>query len=182
MANIQARLQVGPGDVVIDLACGHGNFTVEWARLAGPDGLVIGLDISRSMLARAAARVRTSGITNVLLIHGDAQALPIASGAARKINCSGGVHAFPELPRALGEIGRVSAPGAILTASMFAENPEHPRPRLREWLRVKYGLHFVPLAWLGEKLQGFGYGDYKWTAPKGGFAYTSAVKSDPPRE
>jgi ubiquinone/menaquinone biosynthesis C-methylase UbiE len=177
VANIQTRLQVGPGDVVIDLACGHGNFTVEWARLVGSDGLVIGLDFSRSMLARAVARVAAAGVGNVLLIHGDAHDLPIASGSVRRVNCSGGFHAFPDLPRALREIARVSVPGAVLTASMFAENPAHPHPRWREWLKVKLGLHFVPLLWLGEQLATVGYEEYRWSVPKAGFGYTSAAKT-----
>ena len=176
VGNILSRLQAQPGDVVIDLACGHGNFTMEWAGLVGPDGLVIGLDISRSMLARAAARITRSQATNVLLIHGDAHHLPIASASVRRVNCSGGFHAFPDLPRALREIARISAPGAVLTASMFAENPRHQHPRLRELLRVKLGLHFVPLLWLGEQLGALGYTDYVWSVPKGGFSYTSAVK------
>lgn len=174
--NIRSRLQPRPGDVVVDLACGHGNFTMEWARLVGPDGLVIGLDLSRSMLARAAARVAASDATNILLIHGDAHHLPIASGSVRRVNCSGGFHAFPDLPRALREIARISARGAVLTASMFAEHPEHPHPRLRELLRAQLGLHFVPLVWLGEQLGALGYTSYTWSAPKRGFGYVSAVK------
>ena len=177
VGNISRRLQVRPGDTVVDLACGHGNFTMEWARLVGADGLVLGLDISRSMLARAARRVAAARASNVLLVHGDAHHLPIASGSVRRVNCSGGFHAFPDLPRALGEIARISAPGATLTASMFAENPAHPHPRLREWLRVKLGLHFVPLLWLGERLEVLGYTSYAWSAPKGGFGYVSAVKT-----
>ena len=113
----------------------------------------------------------------MLLIHGDAHNLPIASGAVRRVNCSGGFHAFPDLPRALREIARISAPGAALTASMFAENPEHQCPRLREWLRVRLGLHFVPLLWLGEQLEALGYGQYTWSPPKSGFGYASAVKT-----
>lgn len=182
--SIRSRLQPHPGDVVVDLACGHGNFTMEWARMVGADGLVIGLDVSRSMLARAAARVAGSQATNVLLIHGDAHHLPIASGSVRRVNCSGGFHAFPDLPRALREISRISAPGAVLTASMFAENPRHQHPRLRELLKVKLGLHFVPLLWLGEQLGALGYTDYLWTVPKngfgGGFGYASAVKATDP--
>jgi SAM-dependent methyltransferase len=178
--NIRTRLEPAPGDVVVDLACGHGNFTMEWARLVGREGLVIGLDVSRSMLARAAARVAGSGATNVLLIHGDAQELPIASASVGRVNCSGGFHAFPDLPRALREIARISAPGAVLTASMFAENPRHPHPRLRELLRVQLGLHFVPLFWLGEQLEGLGYSRYTWSVPKGGFGYVSAVKTGAP--
>lgn len=177
VGNISSRLQLQAGDAVIDLACGHGNFTMEWARSVGADGLVIGLDISRSMLARAAARIGRSHATNVLLIHGDAQTLPIGSGSVRRVNCSGGFHAFPDLPRALREIARISAPGAVLTASMFAEDPHHQHPRLREWLRVTLGLHFVPLLWLGEQLRALRYMEYTWTVPKGGFGYVSAVKA-----
>jgi ubiquinone/menaquinone biosynthesis C-methylase UbiE len=174
VAHIQRDLQIQPGDTVVDLACGHGNFTIEWARMAGSGGLVIGVDISRSMLARAAARIASTGVTNVVLIHGDAHDLPIASGSVRRVNCSGGFHAFPDLSRALQEVARISAPGAILTASTFAENPRHPHPRLRELLKRKLGLHFVPLLWLGEQIERLGYIDYKWTLPKGGFSYTSA--------
>lgn len=176
VANIQTRLQVHAGDTVVDLACGHGNFTIEWARLTGVNGLIIGLDISRAMLARAAARVASSNLKNVLLIHGDAQSLPFASEAFQKVNCSGGFHGFPDLPRALREIARISSSGTVLTASMFAEDPRSPHPRLREWLKAKYGFHIVPPPWLGEHLLGLGYLDYTWSIPKRWFAYTSAVK------
>jgi ubiquinone/menaquinone biosynthesis C-methylase UbiE/uncharacterized protein YbaR (Trm112 family) len=180
VARIQSRLGVVPGDAVVDLACGHGNFTLEWARLAGPDGLVLGLDLSRAMLARAAARTARSGLSNVLLIHGDAQRLPIATAAVRRVNCSGGFHAFPDLPLALREIARISAPGGVLTASMFALDPRRPWSRGREWLRVRLGLHFVPLGWLGEQLAAAGFEDYRWSVPKAGFGYASAVRAGPP--
>jgi SAM-dependent methyltransferase len=175
--NVLGRLGLQPGDVAVDLACGHGNFTMELARRVGPEGLVIGLDLSRSMLARAARRVARAQATNVLLIHADAQDLPLASDAFGRVNCSGGFHAFPDLPRALREIARISSAGAVLAASMFAEHPGHPHPRLREWLRARLGLHFVPLGWLGEQLAAVGYGDYRWSAPKAGFGYVSATKA-----
>lgn len=177
VATVQRRLQVAPGDVVVDLACGHGNFTMEWARLAGPTGLVIGLDISRAMLARAAARLAASGLDNVLLVRADALALPIASASVLRVNCSGGFHSFPELPRALAEIARVSAPGAMLTASMFAEDSHHQHPRAREWLRRRTGLHFVPLGWLGRQLEAVGFVDYQCSAPRRGFGYAWAIRS-----
>jgi ubiquinone/menaquinone biosynthesis C-methylase UbiE len=114
---------------------------------------------------------------NVLLVHGDAQDIPIASGAVGRVNCSGGFHQFPDLPRALREIARISAPGAVVAASMFAEDPRRPHPRLRELLRTTLGLHFVPLVWLGEQLEALGYSGYTWSVPRGGFGYASAVKS-----
>jgi len=172
-AAIQERLQVEAGDVVLDLACGHGNFTIEWARRAGPDGLAIGIDISRRMLARAVGHVAEAELDNVLLIRGDAQRLPFAGSSFVRINCSGGFHQLPDLPLALREIARVGTDDAVLTASMFADDPDHPHPRIRDWLKRRFALHFVPLLWLGDELGKLGYGDYQWSARRG-FGYTSA--------
>src|SRR5213595_95253 len=48
-------LGLGPGDVVLDVACGPGNFTREFAHAVGDHGLAVGIDASRTMLARGAA-------------------------------------------------------------------------------------------------------------------------------
>ena len=50
-----ARLLLGLGrsDAVLDVACGPGNFSREFARAVGSDGLVVGVDASRTMLERA---------------------------------------------------------------------------------------------------------------------------------
>ncbi len=178
VAEAQRVLQVHAGNLLLDLACGQGNFTVEWAKRAGSDGLVIGLDYSLAMLARAVVHVNRWGLDNVLLIHGDAHHLPFAGGMLHKINCSGGFHQFPNLPQALSEVARVSAPGAILTASTFAEGNADPRARLKRWFKRAFDLHFVPLVSLGEQLIALGYTNYIWSLPGGGwFGYASARKA-----
>jgi ubiquinone/menaquinone biosynthesis C-methylase UbiE len=174
---IQKSLQVLPGDTILDLACGHGNFTAAWAQRAGSSGLVVGLDISRAMLARAAERVRRLKLENVLLIRGDAHHLPLMDGCLAKVNCSGGFHQLPDLPQALREIARVSAPGSVLTASTFAEAPQDQRHGIKHWFRLRFALHFVPLVWLGEQLAAVGYDDYHWSLPGGWFGYGSARKA-----
>ena len=154
--NLADRLALAPGDTVLDVACGHGNFTVELARRVGASGLVIGLDIAASMLARAAQRVERAGLTNVLLVRSDALALPIADRAFAKVNCSGGLHQLPDLPRALSELARVAAPGAHLTVSGFAESGEGSAG-WRAWLRRRLALHVVPLAPLARDLARAGF-------------------------
>ncbi len=177
VAMAQRVLQVKPGDTLLDLACGQGNFTTEWAKRAGAGGLIIGLDYSLAMLARAVYHIRRWELDNVLLVHGDAQALPFADGVLHKVNCSGGFHQFPDLPQALREIARVSAPGAVLTTSTFAADVNDPRAALKQWFKEKFALHFVPLAEMGEQLAASGYTDYTWSLPGGGwFGYASACK------
>jgi len=175
-ALMQSRLRLRPGDVVLDLACGPGIFTVEWAKRVGPDGLVIGLDISAPMLARAVRHVRQWGLTNVPLVRGDAHCLPLADGSLTKVNCSAGFHQLPDLPRALAELDRVSASGAVLTASTYAERPRDRWAGLKRWLGARYALHFVPLIWLGKQLEALGYRDYWWSMPGPLFGYASARK------
>jgi ubiquinone/menaquinone biosynthesis C-methylase UbiE len=171
VARIQQMLQAQAGDTVLDLACGQGNFTVEWAKRVGPTGLVIGLDISRALLARAAYHVNRWGLDNVLLIRGDAHQLPFAGECLHKANCSGGFHQFPDLPQALREIARVSAKGAVLTASTFAKGPADPRAGIKRWMKRRFDLHFVPLVRLGEQLAALGYTDYEWSLPGGSSSY-----------
>ena len=73
-----ARLLMGlePGDSVLDLACGPGNFSREFAVVVGEAGLVVGVDASRTMLRRGAGDLAASRLANVALVRGDAEALP----------------------------------------------------------------------------------------------------------
>lgn len=169
------RLDLSPGDVVLDLACGHGNFTVEFARRVGPTGLVIGLDIASSMLARAAARVQRENLANVLLVRGDALALPFADAALAKLNCSGGLHQMPDLARALAELARVAKPGANFTASGFAQAGAVERG-LRGWLGRRLALHFVPITRLAQAIERAGFEQVETRMAGAWFGYASAQR------
>jgi len=96
--------------------------------------------------------VRRWGLAHVLLVRGDAQRLPLADESLAKVHCSGGFHQLPDLPQALAEIARVSAPGAVLTASTYAEGPHDRWAGLKRWLGARYALRFVPLIWPASRL------------------------------
>ena len=68
-----SQLQLDSGDVVLDIACGTGlNFPFIEAGI-GPSGLLIGLDFSSGMLAKARRRAERNGWENVRLIEADAR-------------------------------------------------------------------------------------------------------------
>src|ERR1022692_1163564 len=52
--------------VIIDVGCGCGATTIEIARAVGPSGHVVGIDVSRPMLALAAERLRPFANTTCL--------------------------------------------------------------------------------------------------------------------
>lgn len=61
-----------PGESVLDVGCGCGASTLDFARVIGPSGAVEALDISGPMLAEAQNRATAAGISNVVWRQADA--------------------------------------------------------------------------------------------------------------
>lgn len=102
-----SMLSIDPGDKVLDVACGPGNFTRDFAEVV-EEGLVVGLDASASMLDVA---VRDTHAGNTAYIRGDACALPFRDGSLDAVCCFAALYLIEEPMRALAEIVRVLAPG-----------------------------------------------------------------------
>ena len=67
-------LALHAGDSVVDIACGTGlNFPL-LAEMIGPDGRIVGVDLTDAMLARAQDRIETNGWSNISLVQADAAA------------------------------------------------------------------------------------------------------------
>jgi SAM-dependent methyltransferase len=60
------------GERVIDIGCGCGATVLELARLVGPEGHVLGVDVSEPMAARAMQRVAEAGLTQARIEVSDA--------------------------------------------------------------------------------------------------------------
>lgn len=108
-------LSISPGDRVLDVACGPGNFTRDFAA-AVADGLVVGIDASASMLEVAVGEIEGD---NVAYVRGDACALPFRDASFDAVCCFAALYLIEQPMRALAEIVRVLAPGgrvALLTS------------------------------------------------------------------
>lgn len=125
-----ARLFLGltSGDRVLDVACGPGNFSREFAKAAGADGLVVGIDASPTMLARGVEESERSGTRNLALIRGDATALPFADGSFDCACCFAALHLFADPHAGLDEMRRVLAPGGRIALMTSVRRPVTVRP------------------------------------------------------
>jgi ubiquinone/menaquinone biosynthesis C-methylase UbiE len=152
-----ARLLLGlsPGDVVLDVACGPGNFSREFARVVGDEGLVIGIDASRTMLERGVAELVPHGpssepgrqtgeetspgsgreperlVSNLALIRGDAAELPFHDAVFDAVCCFAALHLFADPLAGLGEMRRVLRPGgriALMTSVRRKVTPPPVKP------------------------------------------------------
>jgi len=70
-----SKLDLQPGERVLDIACGTGYNFPFLIRAVGPTGEVTGIDSSEAMLAGSGRRISDSGWTNVTLRHGTAAEL-----------------------------------------------------------------------------------------------------------
>jgi ubiquinone/menaquinone biosynthesis C-methylase UbiE len=73
-------LRLRPGDTVVEIACGTGlNFPLIEQQI-GPEGRIIGVDLTDAMLAQAQHRIETAGWSNVSLVQADAAEFEFPTG------------------------------------------------------------------------------------------------------
>jgi SAM-dependent methyltransferase len=134
------RHRPAPGDVVVDLGCGTGGFT---ARLAGlvPDGRVVGVDASPSMLATARAEVTAP---NVEFVEGEAQRLDevLPPGSADLVVSRAMLHWLPaaEYGRVFRAVHRVLRPGGWYHSESAGPGNVAPLDRAVDAVATRYGL------------------------------------------
>ena len=107
------------GEQVIDIGCGSGGATRSAARAVGPEGMVVGIDVSSEALAEAQAR--TSDDLTVLYRRGDARNM--GNVPDRTFDCAVAsmmLEQIEDLRSLLAEVYRVLRPGGRFVASVTA--------------------------------------------------------------
>lgn len=127
-ASMKAISAVPPGGTVVDCPCGPGTAF----RAIAPDSTIryLAIDLSPSMLRRAARQSVGRGLANVELQQGDATNLPLEDGIADLFLSYWGLHCFDQPARALAEAGRVLKPQGRLVGSCFVRGEESRRQQL----------------------------------------------------
>jgi ubiquinone/menaquinone biosynthesis C-methylase UbiE len=108
-----------PRQVVLDLACGPGDPTVEIAARVGPAGRVVGVDLSEGALEVAKERAQRFGARNVAFRTSTADGLPFPDASFDRGICRFGIMFFDPLPAAAKEARRVLHAGGRLALKVW---------------------------------------------------------------
>ncbi|MBA3366215.1 MAG: ubiquinone/menaquinone biosynthesis methyltransferase [Actinobacteria bacterium] len=158
-----SRLEVEPGNAVLDVATGTGAVALELVRAHGVQ--VVGVDQSAQMLAVARARIARAGLEEqVRLVHGRAEELPFEDASFDGLTFTYLLRYVDDPAATLRELARVVRPGGIVVSLEFGVPP---RPLWRSlWeLYVRAGLPVLGRAispewqavgsYLGPSIRGF---------------------------
>jgi SAM-dependent methyltransferase len=128
--------EIRAGEQVVDVGCGAGLDSMIAAKMAGPSGRVVGVDMTPSMLVKARRNAAEARLSNVEFREGYAESLPIPEGWADVVISNGVLNLMPNKAAALEEMARVLKPGGRLQIGDILVQkavPDSARRRIDLW-------------------------------------------------
>ena len=135
VANPFALGRIEPGATVLDLGCGAGTDLLIAAQMVGPEGKVIGIDMTRTMLDRAQASADEFAAV-VELHQGLIESVPVDDESVDVVISNGVIDLVPDKEAVFGEIDRVLKSGGRLQIAdvvIHTEVSEDARDRIDLW-------------------------------------------------
>jgi arsenite methyltransferase len=137
VANPHVLGRIDEGATVLDLGCGAGTDLLIAAQMVGPEGHVIGVDMTPGMLRLAMASAREMGIADRVEVHESLiESLPLPDSEVDIVISNGVIDLVPDKDAVFAEIDRVLKPGGQLQFAdvvIHTEVSEDARKRIDLW-------------------------------------------------
>ena len=127
---------IDAGETVLDLGSGAGGDALIAAGRVGPEGHVIGLDMTDEMLELARRHAAESGLDNVEFRKGYIESLPVDDASVDVVISNCVINLSADKAKVLGEAARVLRPGGRFAVSAViadAAMPADVRSDLEQW-------------------------------------------------
>jgi SAM-dependent methyltransferase len=100
-----------PGEHVLDIGSGAGTDSLVAAQMVGPQGRVVGIDMTPEMLVKARGAAAEAGIAHVEFVEGEIEELPFAAETFDVVISNGVIDLIPDKDAVFSGIFRVLRPG-----------------------------------------------------------------------
>ena len=124
--------RLASGDVVVDLGSGSGFDSLLAARAVGPEGRVIGIDMTHDMLELARRNARRSGLANVEFRQGFIEDIPLADASCDAVISNCVINLSTDKSKVFREVARILRPGGWLSVTDIVLNAPLPREMLND--------------------------------------------------
>ncbi len=131
-----------PGETVIDLGSGGGIDCFLAARAVGPEGRVIGIDMTHAMVELARANAKKVGADNVVFKLAPIEAIPVPDSSADMVISNCVIALAPDKDAVFNEAFRVLRPGGRMFVSdrvTVGEIPDEVSADPEEWVACVAG-------------------------------------------
>jgi arsenite methyltransferase len=136
VANPFSLGRLRPGERVLDLGSGAGTDSLVAAQMVGPEGSVVGIDMTPEMLAKARGAAADLGAGNAEFVEAEVERLPFPDSSFDVVISNGVIDLVPDKDAVFSEMHRVLAPGGrIQIADVTIQNPvsEEGRRNIDLW-------------------------------------------------
>jgi SAM-dependent methyltransferase len=117
---------IAPGETVLDLGSGSGMDSFLAALAAGPDGRVVGVDMTDEQLAKAERLAAEAGVRNVEFRRGYIEEPPIDGQAFDCAISNGVINLSPDKPAVFAAVARALRPGGRLALADIVSTEQLP--------------------------------------------------------
>ena len=120
------RLSLPAGSSVLDVCCGTGASALSAAKLVGPRGKVIGVDLAKELLELARAKAAQQLFGNIQFELADMLSLRFPSGSFDAVVCVFGIFFVSDMAKVVRELWRLVRRGGQLAVTTWGPNPFEP--------------------------------------------------------